>query len=100
MAVQALRIYESVADGSYVELIYDDVALTCNSGHVVCGSQAKTPLSVTLVIAGNSITQSFPPGSDEIVPLPVTLAVLTGQGKSGEGIAFSGFDSISFGHGG
>ena len=98
MTQQVLRIYESPAEDSYAELVYDDAALTCSTAHVHVGAAAQTFVS-TFVINGQAFAQSFPPGTDTDIALPITLTVILGRGRGGmPSIAFQGFDSVFFGH--
>jgi hypothetical protein len=98
MTQQAIRLYESPAEDSYAELIYDDVALSCSTAHLHVGAAAP-PLVSSFVINGQTFAQSFPPGTDTEITLPITLTVSLGTGRGGApSVAFQGFDSVFFGH--
>ena len=98
MTQQVIRIYESPAEDSFAELLYDDIALTCSTAHVHVGAAAP-PFVSTFVINGQAFAQSFPPGTDTEITLPITLTVSLGTGRGGApSVAFQGFDSVFFGH--
>lgn len=97
MTTQTFRIYENLSVGTYVDLIYDDVVLSCTSANVHVSANTSNALISILIFGGQTATQTFQPGTDTVVPFPVPFPVTIGTDKRGsETINFGGLESVSF----
>lgn len=89
-----LRFYENM-DGSFLEAVYDDVLMTCSGITVHVPATAAT-LTVNGSLGGTPITETYPPGTDTIFPLP-GIPVEAVPNRNGTGVRFVGMDYIGAG---
>jgi len=99
MAMQAFRVYDSPLEGSFVDLIYDDVAMTCGQVRVVNPATAK-PLLVEIDLPGRTVSRTAKPGTNVTVNLPITVNIISGVGRGGQPtLSFQGMNRVHFSHG-